>query len=158
MNDPALVPLERTNRANDPDGLPEPGLPEPWPYLRLGRRMLRSTEFARLRGVGYRTVLKWRKVGRLPQARKGRHAWGPVFIPEDATILDTDLAAAFPPGLALVLHWYRHAASAAERGHAITRALRLPRQPEDQRTTFFEIIMGVRPEELWQPREQRGQW
>ncbi len=71
----------------------------------------------------YATVGKWRKKGRLPEARGGGAGGAPVFILEEATVLDGDLAAGYPSGLALALHWYRHATTSAERGYAISRAI-----------------------------------
>lgn len=73
--------------------------------------------------MSYKTVWKWRKLGMLPEARGGGAGGASVFIPEDATVPDGDLAVGYPPGLGLALHWYRHAGTSAERGYAISQAI-----------------------------------
>lgn len=150
--------LEATVAARRANVLPQP--------FRLGPlRLLRGAEFARHRDVDYSTVWGWRKSGRLPEASGGGTSRAPVFIPEDATVLDRDLARGHPAGLALVLHWYGHADSDVAQGRAIVRAVN--DLPKDWTRTFFGIVAGwrerarearVRPlseEELRQREERR---
>ncbi len=108
--------------------------------FRDGGAVANRRAVARRRVVDYSTVWKWRRSGRLPEASGGGAAGRPVLIPEDATVLDWDLARDYPAGLALVLHWYRHARTDAAQGHAI--ALAMADLPEDWTRAFFETVAG----------------